>query len=138
MSAFQTLKDTALKVRLAREKQKALTCSTIIGELETTAKTKQAEVTDENVYAKYRKTINTNNDNIKLVRTEAEKDKILAENEFLQGLLPQELTEAEIVDILTKLAPSNMGEAMKHLNANYTGKFNGGLASKVAREITSK
>lgn len=138
MSAYQMLKDTSMTVRKARQKQNALTCSTILGEMETVSKRSGKEITDKIVYGKIRKAIEINHDNFKLVRTDEARDKITAENKFLNGLLPQELSEDEIRKILVELNPGHVGDAMQHMNANYTGRFNGGIASKIARELTSK
>lgn len=135
MSAYTMLKETALAARKARQKQNAITCSTILGELETIAKRTGEAITDEQLYKKIKKTIETNSDNLKLVKSESDKEHIIKENNFLNDLLPKQLSEDEIRIILTELKPSNIGQAMKHLNTKYTGRFNGGIASKIAREL---
>lgn len=138
MSAYTSLKATFLDARLAHRKQDSLTCSTILGELETVSKRTGKEITDENVYGKIRKCIGTNLDNFELVRTDADRAKITAENKFLNGLLPQELSADEIRAILVELNPGHVGQAMQHMAANYVGRFNGGVTSAIAKDLTNK
>lgn len=54
---------------------------------------------------------------------------------FLESLLPKQLTEAELREVIESGCFSNIGQVMKHLREHYQGQYDGGLASKIAKEV---
>ncbi|QQV88206.1 hypothetical protein GARY_116 [Vibrio phage Gary] len=58
-----------------------------------------------------------------------------AEVDFLETLLPKQLTEAELREVIEGGCFNNIGQVMKHLREHYQGQYDGGLASKIAREV---
>lgn len=57
------------------------------------------------------------------------------ELELIRNYLPKQLTNDEIRNILIKLETTNLGEMMKHLKENYSGLYDGKLASSIAKEL---
>lgn len=54
---------------------------------------------------------------------------------FLESLLPKQLTDEQLRNIIETGDFKNIGEAMKFLRSNYQGQYDGGVASKIAREV---
>lgn len=108
----------------------------LVGELETVSKRDGSEITDEKIVAVAKKLIKSNEETLRLTAG-AGAVKLDAENAVLRALLPQELSEDQLLKILTDAKPGNIGEAMKHLNGHYAGQFDKGLASRVAKQFLS-
>jgi uncharacterized protein YqeY len=135
MSAFADLKKRSLEARKNRNKVIATAAITLMGELETDAKRSGSEVTDEQVYARAKKMIASNYETIQLSK-DLDKIGILnEENEFFDSLLPKQLNEDELTSLIKAMNPNNMGEVMKHLKQEYPGRFDGKVASKIAKDI---
>jgi hypothetical protein len=138
MSAYQTLKSTALVERKARRRENALTCSTLLGYFDNKSKSLGAPLSDQDVYGKIQKTIEINKANWLLLTDLPRKQAIEEENKFLEGLLPLPLSDRDLEQVLIALAPANIGQAMVYLKENYTGRFEGGKASKMAMAVVKK
>jgi len=108
----------------------------LVGELETVSKRDGSEITDDKVVAVAKKLIKSNEETLRL-KAGAGAEKLVAENDVLRTLLPQELSEDQLLKILADAKPANIGEAMKHLNGQYAGQFDKGLASRVAKQYLS-
>lgn len=108
----------------------------LVGELETVSKRDGSEISDEKVVAAAKKLIKSNDETVRL-KAGVGTEKLDAENDVLRTLLPKELSAQELLDILRDAKPTNIGEAMKHLNGNFAGKFDKGLASQVAKQFLS-
>lgn len=71
-------------------------------------------------------------------RAEA-KEKLLTEIKVIEEFLPQQLNEAELEKIITQIKSSdpsaNMGSVMKNLKENYSGQYDGALASQIAKRV---
>jgi len=110
--------------------------TTLLGELETKAKNSGSEIDDPMVVQTCKKFISTNLDTLGVVAADSEAGQNLRlENTILTQFLPAQLTDHELRAILIELAPTSIGQAMGHLNANYKGKFDGRMASTIAKEI---
>lgn len=70
---------------------------------------------------------------------EAKRDETVKEidiqKEILSKYLPQMMSEAEIRDVISKLEDKSVPQVMKHFKANYNGKCEMSLVSKVAKEF---
>lgn len=108
---------------------------TLVGELETQAKRNGREIDDQLVIATCRKFISNNLETIQL--SKVQEGQLLAENQILEKYLPQQLTETELRVIIRELGAENIGAVMGHLKTNYVGRYDGKLASSVAREYLS-
>lgn len=135
MSAFDDLKKRSLQARKNRDKVVSTAAITLIGELETDAKRSGTEITDEQVYARAKKLIASNYETIE-VSKDLEKIGILNEElEFYDSLLPKQLNEEELTSLIEALNPNHIGEVMKHLKENYAGRYDGKMASAIAKKI---
>ena len=67
------------------------------------------------------------------------KDKLLTEIRIVEAYLPKQLTEAELETIISKMKEETPGIAlslaMKGLKDNYSGLYDGKLASDVAKRL---
>lgn len=67
------------------------------------------------------------------VNNKAEADNIEKQKEILSKYLPKMLTEDEIKAIIAGLADKSIPSVMKHFKAEYAGKVDMSLVSKIAR-----
>lgn len=89
------------------------------------------EVSEDMVAGKIRKYMENAFDNAK--REPMNVDYAL-EGEFLESLLPEMLSEGDLLAVLMESGASNIGEYMKYLRDMHPGQYDGKVASKVARE----
>lgn len=61
--------------------------------------------------------------------------KIQSELALAESYLPTQLTENQLREIFTSIDHSNMGLMMKHLKDNYSGQYDGKMASQIAKEF---
>jgi len=137
MKIFDAIKDDFKEARIAGNKLASNLLSTVVGEVENKAKVVNGikEVAEESVISTVKsfiKNVDTFKDTVTDVALAA---KLAAEKQILEKYLPSQLTEDEIRDIFTNIDHSNMGLMMKHLKDNYSGRYDGNLASKVAKEF---
>lgn len=57
------------------------------------------------------------------------------EASFLESLLPKQLTDEQLRNIIETGDFKNIGEVMKFLRFTYQGQYDGSVASKIAREV---
>lgn len=134
MSAFDDLKKRSLEARKKRDKVTATAAITLMGELETDAKRSGQAVTDEAVYARAKKMIASNDETIAIIKDDEKISVLRIENQFFDSLLPKQLSEDELKSLISAMNPNNIGEVMKELKENYAGRFDGKLASRIAKE----
>jgi uncharacterized protein YqeY len=123
--------------RKARDTETAAFLSTIIGEIESNAKMVDGMkvVTEEDV-VKVLKSFEKKT--VEFLNIVPDSAKSLKEKEIIESFLPKQLTEQEILDIITQSGTDkNMGAMMKYLKDNYAGTYDGKTASKVVKEIVS-
>ena len=110
--------------------------TTLIGELEGAAKRQQTEITEEMVISACKKFIAGNDETIKLGGgNRGNQDVLEAENAILKNYLPKQLSEDELRAIIGAYNLDNIGAIMGKLKAEHAGLYDGGLASKIAREF---
>lgn len=107
----------------------------LVGELETNASRNRSDITDEQVVQMCKKLIKSNNDTIKLLSNDEQVQKLVVENAMLTTYLPVEMTEAEITQVLVDAKCATIGESMAYMLNNFPGKYDRGLASKVAKML---
>lgn len=101
----------------------------LLGEVETIELRTQKKFSDSQVVDSIKKLIKSNEESLKHRTSE----KLVAENAVLEKLLPQQLTEAEIVQIIASNSLVGIPAVMKFLNTEYAGRFDKGLASRLAK-----
>lgn len=118
----------------------------LVGELETSSKRDNSQITDEKVIAAIKKLIKSNNETLKLMEGESDLElklpkalSLKAQNAYLKHFLPEEMSEEQIRSELqwshSTIPFTSIGEAIKFLNGKHPGKFDKSLASKVAKEL---
>jgi len=128
-----TLKEQIQKDRVTAmkegNKEKRLVLSTLVGELDRIDK----NPTDAQVIKKVKSLIDSN--------IECGNE---SENVFLEGYLPQMLSDNELETIITNYinqmsisGMSNMGKVMAYLKNQYPGKYDGKTASQLVKNVLS-
>lgn len=109
----------------------------VIGELETATlgKEHKVEITEEKVFAVIRKLIKSNNETLKIVANE----KLVKENAYLETYLPKMVSEEQLRHDLERSHKFNPFASIKavfdYLNMTYPGRYDKGVASKIAKEF---
>lgn len=74
----------------------------------------------------------------KVGRTE-EAETLVREREIIESFLPKQLTETELTAIVQSLRESNpelsLGDVMKHLKSEFSGQYDGKMATSVVRKL---
>lgn len=94
------------------------------------------EMTDADMVAILQKTIKEleeEAENYKKAGNEEQANTILSQKEVLVKYLPQMMSEEEIKAEIEKLEDKSIPSVMKHFKANFAGKVDMGLVSKIAR-----
>lgn len=154
MSLLTTIKAKQLEARKSRDALSSSLLTTLLGEAAMPGKNDgNRESTDAEVVATIKKFIKNAQEVVKATEPQ---DNIQAasrcrdakiEITILESFLPQQLTEVElrkiIADGLEQLAksglePAPMGWMMGKLKQEFTGRYDGGLASKLIKEAIDK
>lgn len=128
---FEQLKQDMMQARKNKESDKATWLSALIGELQRGGK----DFTDAQILALIKKHVETLKDNLKV---SPEHTATANEIAFLQAYLPQQMTEAEIRAAIQKAideGATNMKLIMGALQGQYSGLYDGRLASGIAKEL---
>lgn len=146
MSLILQIKKDQLQARKNSQTAEATLLTTLLGEAAMIGKNAgNRETTDEEVVAVIKKFVKNNTE--LMGYAEAESNAYLSardENDFLSQYLPSQMTEEDIrvavqtrIVTLDEISPKLMGSVMKWLKDNYAGQYDGGLASKVVKELLS-
>ncbi len=126
------LKEELRKARVLESENKAVLQS-LIADFEMVARTGR-EVDGTALIRKYAANA-ASNSKLEFQRGEVMKSYAYdREVTFLESLLPTQLTELQLRDLIEDSDATNVGTFMKFLKENYTGQYNGKMASKVARD----
>lgn len=101
----------------------------LLGEIETVEKRTGKLYNDSQVIDAIKKLIKSNDESLKHRFSE----KLVVENAILTALLPKQLSEAEIRELISSNALVGVPAVMMYLNSNYAGQFDKGLVSTIAR-----
>lgn len=142
MSLLQEIQKDQLAARKARAPVAANLLTTLYSEVSMIGKNNgNREVTDAEIVTHVKKMMVANADNIeKLAPWD---DRILQykeENTILSKYIPKQLTEQDLRDIVAKLVETEKATVpviMGHLKANYGGRYDGKLASEIAKAAQS-
>jgi uncharacterized protein YqeY len=152
MPLIQTIKSAQIAARKKRDSITASLLTTLIGEAEMVGKNANREVTDQEVVATIKKFIKNIDETIRVAGDYRDADRCdlaWAEKTILESFLPKQLSEDElkividgIIDGLKELhggdegvSKPNMGQVMKELKTKCEGLYDGGLASKLIKEM---
>ena len=133
MALIDDIKKDRLEARKKQDKVKASILTTLLGELETDFKATCKEMTDDVVIAKCKKFLKNNEEAAQ--HAEIERFRLLQdENHILKLYIPRQMDRAQLQKMIAGSGAENIGQYMKFLNSIYKGKFDGKVASEVARE----
>jgi len=146
MSLILQIKKDQLQARKNSQTVEATLLTTLLGEAIMIGKNAgNRETTDEEVVAVIKKFVKNNTE--LMGYAESESNSYLNardENDLLSHYLPSQMTEEDIrtavqtrIVTLDEISPKLMGSVMKWLKYNYAGQYDGGLASKVVKELLS-
>jgi uncharacterized protein YqeY len=135
---LDTIKAASLTARKARETEKAALLSTLLGEIETLAKSGRGEINDAVVMTVIKKFIKNTNEMISLLPDSAESSlaQAMSEKAVLESFLPKQLTEEELgmlIDSFISSGAKDVGDAMKLLKTHHAGTYDGAVASKLLK-----
>jgi uncharacterized protein YqeY len=137
---IDTLKAVFLEKRKARDAESTSLLSTIIGEIETIAKTKGAAINDELVIATLKKFVKTTNDTLVAVGEAFPevKTRLTHELALITSFLPVQVDGATLetrVGALVSSGINTMGDIMKALKSEFGGALDGKLASSIVKRL---
>jgi uncharacterized protein YqeY len=132
MSLIEQIRAQKMEARKAPERAvEVAILNLLLGEIETIEKRTGKSFSDADVVGAVKKLIKSNDETLKLQSV----PKLVIENEVLNKLLPQQLSEQELRVIIADNALTDIKSVMQFLNTNFAGQFDKGLASNIARSL---
>jgi len=146
---IEKIKADQLQARKQRLQVESSLLTTLIGDIEMIGKNANRDVTDAEVVEtikKFLKNINITLENLDKFRATANSvaiDQPLAEKKILENLLPKQLTESELVQVVDEIlndmksrtsSPINMGMVMSALKLGFDGQYDGKMASNIVKK----
>ncbi|QKN84957.1 hypothetical protein AG74_111 [Vibrio phage AG74] len=128
------MKAKLLEVRKARNAVGKAAMQSLIADFDKQARTGK-EVDGMALIKKY---VANSKDNMRLEKDRgntAGYEAYRAEVDFLETLLPKQLTHKELYDIINTGQFANIGEVMQFLRCNYQGQYDAKAASIIAKEV---
>jgi len=140
MSVLQAVKVQQLQARKDKNKNVASLLTTLIGECETLAKSKNIELSDTDVFNIMEKFIKNNIETMNaLGPNNVQFDELKSENEIMKLFLPSKLTEQELIyeiqNIIDRNENINMGVIMKSLKEQFPNRYDGKTASTLVKSM---
>ena len=140
MTLYAKIKADCLVFRKEHKKEEAGILLVVLGEAETKAKQLGSDsleadgsLPDHGVLKIIKKNID---DAVTTLNAKKGNQKAQLTRDLLEPYMPSMLTVEELQDILTSsVEVENLGTAMKFLKENYAGKYDGKVASEVARNM---
>lgn len=132
-SLMNAIKEKQIAARKAGTVDASL-LTTLLGEAAMVGKNAGRETTDTEVVAVVKKFIKNIDETVQALTSRGQDAAAYAnERTILEQFLPQQLTELKLKQLAE--THSSMPNFMKFLKDNYTGQYDGRLASTVAREV---
>jgi uncharacterized protein YqeY len=136
MTLMEQIKTEQITARKAGD-SKASLLTTLLGEAAMVGKNAGRETTDQEVVAVVKKFIKNVDETINaLTMRNQDASTFLMERGVLEQYLPMQLSEAALREVAA--CQQDMPSFMKHLKENFAGKYDGKLASTVAKQIFGK
>lgn len=135
---FELIKKDRIQAMKDKDTLKRDLLGTLIGEASKQVK----DPTDESVTSTIKKFIKNDEDTIKLISDNEAISILNKEITILESYLPKQLTEKEIIEEISVLIFGHQKFALKdvmtHFKDNFSGKYDGSVVSRVAKELISK
>lgn len=133
---LERIKVDQLTARKAADSVKATLLTTLLGEASPSGKD---TVTDDQIEAVVKKFAKNIKETLPFVSSVDKRNVLNQELEILQDYLPEQITGAELENLIDELIKSlncsNMGQVMQNMNKSYKGKFDGKEASTIAKSL---
>jgi len=133
---IKKIKDDINIARKSGEKEKLVLLSTLYGEAIAIGKNNgNRETTDDETLKIISKFIKNNNETIRLTNGSC---KLEEENLILSNYLPKQMSEEDLLELIkqfiNKHPTNNIGKIMSELKSNYSGLYDGKMASLLIRQ----
>lgn len=147
MTILDSVKKAQLQARKDKKSEEAGSLTTLIGEAEMIGKNDGSRLsTDAEVVAVIKKFVKNIDETLTIVSKDASKaDRVTSltkEKALLSTFLPQQLSEDQLRVLLTGFVsnlpeknPKAMGKVLASLKEQFSGQYDGALASKVTKEL---
>jgi uncharacterized protein YqeY len=132
------LKKDRMIARKSKNTYSTSMLTTLLGDLETKAKSSGKEMTDEGAIALMKSFVKKNTQAIEKMGVSEKANELRNDNDFWNEYLPSVMSEDRLREIITTLVNDgeSIGGVMKHLKINFPDQYDGGLASKIFRDIS--
>ena len=138
MSIISDIRTASVEARKNRSEQASLLV-TLLSEATMVGKNANRETTDDEAIAVIKKFIKNNSDTMSVITDELVHQSLEAEIKVLEQFLPKQLTREELCEVIEEIVASlekpNMGSIMKLLKDGYGGTYDGGMASKLVKDM---
>jgi len=140
MTLLEQIKKDQITARKAKNGLAGTLLTTLIGEAEMIGKNAGRAVTDDEVKAVIKKFVKGMDETLGFLgdsNAEAT-ETVNAEKAILKPYLPEQMSEKELADAIELIIDDvglNLGKVMGALKAKYLGKYDGTLASNIAKAI---
>ena len=137
---FQEIKKANLEALKSKNANARAIYSVLINKcmvLEINKREKGEELVDSDVVSLIQKTLKELEDeisNFEKVNNTSKVETLKEQAEYIKRFLPSMLSEVEIQDIISKLDDKSMPSIMRHFKANYAGKCDMSVVSKLAKQ----
>jgi uncharacterized protein YqeY len=144
MSLLKTIKVQQLQARKDRDRVKASLLTTLIGDAEKVGKDNgDREPTDEEVQRTIKKFLTNGTETLNAIKTTSgDVTQVSQEIEILTGLLPTQLTDAELEQVvqatIAKVGATSMkdmGKVMAVLKTDHAGTYDGKVANGIVKRL---
>lgn len=140
MTLLEQIKKDQITARKAKNGLAGTLLTTLIGEAEMIGKNAGRSVTDDEVKAVIKKFVKGMDETLGFLGdSNAEATATVnAEKAILKPYLPEQMSEKELADAIELIIDDvglNLGKVMGALKAKYLGKYDGTLASNIAKSI---
>ncbi len=125
----------------AREQEKLLTLRSLSAELKKVEVDTRKDLTDADVVAIIQREIKKRRDSLEFAKTANRDDLIKADETEIKiylSYLGEQLDESKLKELISKMIAdghNNIGKIMSELNQQYKGKFEGKIASEIAKSL---
>ena len=132
---YDEIKRVYLENRKARNATNVASLSTLIGEIETLAKSGKG-MDDVAVIATVKKFVKNIDDTIHFTKEASILDELVTERRLYESFLPKQLSVEELETVIDGYIASglgNVGAVMKQLKLEHAGLYDGGKASEILK-----
>jgi len=133
---YTRIKQDKDNARRAKDTATATSLITLLGEMETIAKRSGSDITDELAVQIITKFIKGLNETVKSLSPSDDRyDAALTEITMLNVYLPVLMTKSELISIIKNMNYNNIGQYMKALKEQYSGKYDAKMASTIIKNL---